>query len=128
MAVERLEKCRTLIRRNDLVQVIAGGDSGRKTRPPEGMRGGRALGVRARVRSVDRATGRAIVDGVNIVKKAVRPDPRKGHRGGIVEKNALVELSNLMLVCRKCDRPTRARLERERRKIKRLCRRCGAEI
>jgi len=121
-------KVRTVIRKNDLVQILTGTDGGRKTRPPEGWKGRRDLGTRGRVKKVDYKTGRAIVDGANTVKKAVRPDARRGHRGGLIDQNAPIDLSNLMIVCRRCDRPVRLRIVREKRKLTRLCRRCGAEV
>jgi large subunit ribosomal protein L24 len=118
-----------LIRTGDEVQVIRGAESGRRTPPPEGDAEANPAGERGRVRRVLRDQGRLIVDRVRIVKKATRPDPRKGHRGGFVEREAAIPISNVMLVCRKCDRPVRARRARnaEGKKV-RICRRCGGEI
>ena len=119
---------KTVIRRNDLIQVLIGRDGGRLTRKPADAAHAREPGRRGRVLRVDRDSGRALIEGVNTVMKARRPDPRRGHRGGIVEQNAPVPLANLMLVCRKCDRPVRVRIVREKRKLTRLCRKCGAEV
>jgi large subunit ribosomal protein L24 len=68
----------------DLVQVVRGA--------------GRVEQARGRVLKILTAKGKAIVEGVNTVYKHVRPDPRKGHRGGRIEKGAPVHLSNLALV------------------------------
>jgi len=42
--------------------------------------------------------GRALVDGVNMVKKHVRPNPNKGETGGIIDREASIDVSNLALV------------------------------
>jgi large subunit ribosomal protein L24 len=68
------------IRKGDTVEVIAGKDRGRR---------GVVLGV-------DPARGRVTVERVNVVKKHQKPTPT--NRGGIVEKEAPVHLSNVMLV------------------------------
>ena len=68
------------IRRNDQVTVLTGRDKGKR---------GEVLRV------LD--NGRALVSGVNIVKKHTRPDPYRGIQGGIVEKQAPIQLSNLAL-------------------------------
>lgn len=115
-----------LIRAGDEVQVVCGAESGRRTPPAEGDAKANPQGVRGRVRRVLRSEGRVLVAGVRMVKKATRPDPKKGHRGGFLEREAPVPLSNVMLVCRKCDRPVRARVEKgEDGKKVRVCRRCG---
>ncbi|MGD9487834.1 MAG: 50S ribosomal protein L24 [Calditrichaceae bacterium] len=49
---------------------------------------------------------RVIVEGVNIIKKHTRPS-QKNTQGGIVEKEAPIHISNVVLVCGKCNKPTR---------------------
>jgi large subunit ribosomal protein L24 len=68
------------IKRDDEVIVIAGKDKGKR---------GEVLRV------LD--DGRAIVSGINMIKKHTRPDPYRGIEGGIVEKEAPVQLSNLAI-------------------------------
>jgi large subunit ribosomal protein L24 len=68
------------IRRDDEVIVIAGKDKGKR---------GEVLRV------LD--DGRAIVSGINMIKKHTRPDPYRGIEGGIVEKEAPIQLSNLAI-------------------------------
>lgn len=68
------------IRRDDEVVVIAGKDKGKR---------GEVLRV------LD--DGRAVVSGINVVKKHTRPDPYRGIEGGIVEKEAPIQLSNLAI-------------------------------
>ena len=68
------------IRKGDDVIVIAGKDKGKR---------GNVLRV------LD--NGRVLVDGVNIVKKHVRPNPQAGETGGIVEQEAAMDISNVAL-------------------------------
>ncbi|SRR5690606_12639866 len=68
------------IRKGDDVVVLAGRDKGKR---------GTVLKVLA--------NGRALVNDVNIVKKHVKPNPNKGETGGIIEKEAPIDLSNLAL-------------------------------
>lgn len=70
-----------LIRTGDTVEVTAGNDRGMKSR----------------VIKVDRSTGKALVEGVNRVKKHLRPNPMKGVTGGISDKDMPVHVSNLAL-------------------------------
>jgi len=58
---------------------------------------GRDKGKQGTVQSI-LGNGRALVDGVNIVKKHVRPNPNKGEPGGIIDREASIDLSNLALV------------------------------
>jgi large subunit ribosomal protein L24 len=69
-------------RKNDVVQVIAGRDKGKT----------------GRVLEVDRTTGRIRVEGVMLMKKHVKPNPAKGIKGGIAEREATIHASNVMIV------------------------------
>ena len=77
------------LRKEDQVQVVAGKDKGKQ----------------GKVIMIDRAKGRAIIAGVNMVKKAQKKR-KQTDRGGIIEIEAAIDLSNIMIVCRKCG-PTR---------------------
>ena len=68
------------IRRNDEVMVIAGRDKGRR---------GEVLAVRA--------DGRLVVAGINVVKKHQRGNPNAGQPGGIVDKEAPIDVSNVAI-------------------------------
>jgi large subunit ribosomal protein L24 len=97
------------IRKNDSVMVIAGRERGKT---------GKVL----RVLSDKDA---AIIERVNLVKRHSRPrGPQQP--GGIVEKEAKIHLSNLMLMCDKCNAPVRAgrKVLPDSEKV-RICRRCG---
>ena len=116
-----------LLRKGDLVQVITGEEGGRRT-PPSKEKAARPVGTRGRVKRVDAKKGTVEVEDVRVVKKAVRPDPRKGIRGGFMEKTLPVRISDVMLVCPRCDRPVRPRREKRDGKKVRVCRKCGEEI
>jgi large subunit ribosomal protein L24 len=96
------------IRKNDTVLVIAG----------------REKGKRGKVLFVLPARERVIVEHVNMVKRHQRPT-QKLRQGGIIEREAPLHVSNLMLICSKCDKPTRIGMQvlaDDRRA--RVCRRC----
>ena len=78
------------IRKGDSVQVISGNDKGR----------------RSTVLNVFKDRGRVIVEGVNMRKHHTRPTSRDP-QGGIIEREAPIHISNIMVVCPKTDQPTR---------------------
>lgn len=84
------------IKKGDEVLVIAGKDRG----------------VRSKVLRVLAKEGKAIVERVNMVKKHERPNPQKQVQGGILEKEAPIELSNLMLIDPESGEPTRVGFKR----------------
>jgi large subunit ribosomal protein L24 len=99
-----------LIRTGDSVEVIAGNDRGQKSR----------------VIKVDRESGKALVEGVNRVKKHIRRS-QKYPQGGVLSKEMPVQLSNLKYVCQACGAPTRlgARFLDDGSK-ERFCKKCNA--
>jgi len=105
--VEKQHKFR--IRKEDTVEVIAGKDKGK----------------RGRVLRILRDKDRVLVEGVNIVKKAMKKKSQND-RGGIVEIEAALHSSNVMLICKKCG-PTRAgfKLGENGAKKVRVCKKCG---
>ena len=80
------------IKKGDTVQVVSGNDKGR----------------RSTVLAVIKEKNRVIVEGVNMRKHHSRPSSRDP-QGGIVEREAPIHLSNVMVVCPKTDLPTRIR-------------------
>src|SRR3990170_5153710 len=98
-----------LIRSGDTVEVIAGADRG----------------VKSRVILVDRAAGKALVEGVARVYKHVRRS-QKHPQGGRLSKEMPVQLSNLQYFCDSCGKATRlgARFTKDGSK-ERFCRKCG---
>jgi large subunit ribosomal protein L24 len=117
------------IHKNDIVQIIAGKGTGARN-----ASGGR----RGKVLEVDAGAGRAKVQGLRMVfrhQKQSRDPNRPG--GGRTEREGTIELSNLMIVCPKCDRPTRIgmRLEarsaaggKEKTRRVRVCKKCKADV
>lgn len=78
------------LRKNDNVQVITGEYKGKT----------------GKILKVFPEKNRAIVEGVNVVKRHTKPNA-KNQQGGIVEKEASIHMSNLLLVCPKTGKPTR---------------------
>jgi len=90
--------------------------------------GGKERGKRGKVLRVVPAAGRVLVEHVNMIKKHQRPT-QKLRQGGIIEREGFIHLSNVMVVCGKCDRPSRtgAQALADGRKV-RVCKRCGESI
>jgi large subunit ribosomal protein L24 len=103
----------TPIRRNDQVVVTAGRDRGKK----------------GRVLKVLPTKNRLLVEGVNIIKRHTRPNPQKNIKGGIVEREAALDASNVQLVCPECGKMTRigSRALSDGRKV-RICRKCEGVV
>ncbi|HEY55372.1 MAG TPA: 50S ribosomal protein L24 [Dehalococcoidia bacterium] len=100
------------IRKNDTVLVIAGKDRGKK----------------GRVRFAYPKKGRLLVEGINFVKKHSRARGAV-RQAGIIEREAPIDVSNVMLFCSKCSKPARvgSRFLADGRKV-RFCRSCGEVI
>jgi large subunit ribosomal protein L24 len=103
------------IKKNDTVEVISGNDRG----------------VRGSVKQVMPKHQRLIVTGVNIVKKHQRP-VRAGRaqvQPGIIEFEAPIHISNVMLVCPRCSQRTRVGFDQQEDDRKaRVCKRCGERV
>ena len=100
------------IRRNDMIMVVAG----------------RERGKTGRVMRVLPGSGRVIVERLNLVKRHSKPRG-PASPGGIVEKEAPLDASNVMLLCERCNAPVRARVKRgAKRERRRLCVRCGETL
>lgn len=117
MAAKTPRKIKMRIKVGDTVEVIAGKD-----------RSTRARVRRGKVISVDPVRNRVTVDGINIVKKAVR-QTQQMRQGGIVETPAALDASNVMLVCPDCDKRARVgkRVRDDGVKV-RVCKKCGSDI
>ncbi len=104
-----MRKKRPLIKKNDKVMVLAGKEQGKI--------GG--------VLKVDAEKGRAVVEKVNMVKRHTKPGG-KSAQGGIIEVEASIHISNLMLVCNRCAETSRIgkRILEDGSKV-RVCKKCG---
>ncbi|MGA2510717.1 MAG: 50S ribosomal protein L24 [Candidatus Acidiferrales bacterium] len=88
---------------------------------------GRSKGKTGKVLSVNTEKNRVTVEHANIIKKHTRPNPQKNVRGGIVDKEGPIHISNVMLICPSCGKHTRAGHTAlpDGTKV-RTCRRCNA--
>jgi large subunit ribosomal protein L24 len=104
-----MEKIRTTfrIKKNDDVKVIAGKEKGKS----------------GRVIRIDHVKDRVLVEGVNMVKKSIRKK-KQNDRGGIIDIEASIHISNVMIVCKKCG-PVRTSYKFENKKKVRFCKKCG---
>jgi large subunit ribosomal protein L24 len=98
------------LKKEDTVQIIAGKDKGK----------------RGRILKILRNKDRVVVEGANIVKKAKKRRNQQD-RGGIVEIEAPIHASNLMILCKKCG-PTRIGYKIEGEHKTRVCRKCGEAL
>jgi len=100
------------IKKDDFVKVIAGKDRGKQ----------------GKVLRVFPTEGRLTVERVNMVKRHTRPT-RQMQQGGIIEREGKLHVSNVMLICSKCERGVRIghRTLEDKKKV-RICRRCGESL
>jgi large subunit ribosomal protein L24 len=106
-----MSRLQTPIRRNDTVVITTGKDSGK----------------RGRVLKVLPEKNRLVVEGVNVIKRHTRPNPNKGIQGGILEREAPIQVSNLKVICPECGKPSRMGRKRldDGRGV-RVCKSCDA--
>jgi large subunit ribosomal protein L24 len=101
---------RVHIKKNDTVYVLSGKDRGKT---------GKVLKV-----FLDK--DRAVVEGLNYIQKHTRPNPQKNVKGGILPKESPVHISNLMVVCKRCNKHARVgfSIMQDGRKV-RICKNCN---
>ena len=100
------------LKKNDTVVVISGDEKGKK----------------GRVLSVEKEKNRLLIESVNMIKKYMKPN-KQYSQGGIIDKEGPVHRSNVMLVCTKCDKPTRiGNTILENGKKTRSCKQCGEVV
>ena len=101
------------IKKNDEVFVLQGKDRGKT---------GRVLIVRP-------GDGKVVVEGVQMIKRHTRPNPQRNIKGGIVEKEAAIDISNVAIVCKNCKAHTRIanKVLADGRRV-RACKKCGNTI
>ena len=104
-----MERKNIHVKKNDLVMVIAGRDKGKS----------------GKVLSVLPKKNRVIVEKVNFIKRHTRPSAKQ-RQGGIIEREGPINVSNVMLICTKCNKPSRIGekyLEKDNKV--RVCKKCG---
>ncbi len=102
---------KTLLRKNDVVVAIAG----------------RSRGKQGKVLEVRRGSGRALVEGLQMIKRHTKKSQAQP-QGAIVEKEGSIALSNLMLFCPTCKKGVRLGIKRDAAKRIRFCRKCKNEF
>jgi len=99
------------VRKGDTVYILTGKDAGK----------------RGKVIQAIPSKRKVIVEGINVVKRHSRPT-KAMPQGGIVEKEAPIDSSNVMLVCGKCNKPTRVAKKIVDNRRYRACKKCGEII
>ncbi|MBI1883985.1 MAG: 50S ribosomal protein L24 [Chlamydiae bacterium] len=103
---------KTYLKKNDVVFALAGREKGKK----------------GKILQVLPEKNRAIVEGLNFLKRHARPT-QNNPQGGVIQKEASIHLSNLALFCANCDRPVRVGVKiLEEGAKERVCRKCGEEV
>src|SRR5438132_13671325 len=85
------QRTKAHIRKGDTVLVTSGTDRGKR---------GKVLRVNPEKRT-------AVVERANLLKKHTRPNPQKNIKGGILERESPIRMSNLQVICPSCSQPTR---------------------
>lgn len=100
------------LKKEDKVKVITGKDKGKV----------------GKVIKVDRKKERVLVENINIIKRHQRPSAQN-RQGGIVESESPINWSNVMLLCNKCVKPVRIKMQQldDGKKV-RVCRKCNEQI
>ena len=107
-----MKTSKAYIKKDDKVKVVAGKDRGK-------------IG---KVLKVNRKKNRLLIENINMVKRHARPTA-KNKQGGIIEGEAAIQWSNVMLMCSKCMAPTRVKMQRlEDGKKVRACSKCNEII
>jgi len=88
---------------------------------------GKDRGKTGKVLRVFPETKKVLVEGLNIVKKHIRPR-KEGEKGQRLELPGKINSSNLMLVCPKCGKDVRVGYKRTEGKALRICKKCNSEI
>ena len=100
------------LKKDDKVKVIAGKDKGK-------------IG---KILKVNQKKNRVLIENINMIKRHSRPSAQN-RQGGIVEREAAIHWSNVMLMCNKCMSPVRIKTQiLEDGKKKRVCRKCDEII
>lgn len=97
------------IKKNDIVKILAGRDNGKT----------------GKVLTVFPKKMKALVQGINMVKKHSRRQASDQQQGGIVHKESSINVSNLMIICQKCSKATRVGFNKLSDGTKvRICKKC----
>ena len=111
------EPVRIDLKKDDTVKVLSGRDKGKE----------------GRVLSVNRETGRVLVEHAMMIKRHTRPNPGKQIKGGIAERESPIDVSNVLIVCPACHKAVRMAHHTDlvaggKSRRTRVCRKCGATM
>lgn len=107
-----MQKIKCLIKKDDKVKILAGKDKGK-------------IG---KILKLDKKKNRVLVENINMVKRHSKPSAQN-RQGGIVEGEAMIHWSNVMLMCNKCIEPARVKFKMlEDGKKVRICSKCSELI
>lgn len=129
------------IKKGDTVYVLAGRSHQSRLTPEEAQKvpaseqktaAERNPGRRGKVLRVMPSQNKVVVEGANLVIKHSRRNPRGGRMSNVqtgrVEQPSPIDISNVMLVCPRCDKPTKVRRQDHQGQHLRVCRHCGQLI
>lgn len=100
------------VKTGDKVIVVAGKDKGK-------------IG---NVKEVIKSENKVIVEGANMITKAVKPNPMAGVQGGLIKLEAAMDSSKVMLYCASCEKATRIKNDINGEKKVRVCKKCGEQL
>lgn len=96
------------VKKGDMVQVITGKDKGKS----------------GKILTVYPKRERVLIEKLNLVKRHMKPN-QQYKQGGIIEKEAPINWSNVMVLCGKCNKPTRVKHKIMKEEVSRICSKCG---
>lgn len=100
------------VKSSDKVIVLAGKDKGKT----------------GNIKQILTSDSKVLVEGLNMVTKAQKPQPAAGIQGGLIQIEAPMDSSKVMVVCPACDKPTRIKHEVKADKKVRVCKKCGEKL
>ncbi len=109
---KQVEEHKIHVRTGDKVVVVSGKDKGKT----------------GNVKKVITAENKVLVEGVNMITKAQKPNPMAGIQGGLIKMEAAVDSSKVMLFCPNCEKATRIKHEVKGDKKVRVCKNCGEQL
>lgn len=109
---KQIEEHNIHVRTGDKVVVVSGKDKGKT----------------GNVKKVITSENKVVVEGINVITKAQKPNPMAGIQGGLVKKEAAVDSSKVMLFCPNCQKSTRIKHEVKGDKKVRVCKHCGEQL
>lgn len=112
MKKKTVEKHDLHVKTGDRVIVTAGKDKGK-------------IG---NIKTIISSENKVVVEGANMIKKAVKPNPMAGIQGGLTEIEAPMDSSKVMVYCQSCEKATRIKHDVVDGKKVRVCKKCGEQL